>query len=72
MNELRTVYFRNLAREVHPVQLPALEAINACHEHPWEWSLDGKTFADPPEGFVFSEGNGGGIGRVRGAAVRVD
>jgi hypothetical protein len=72
MNELRTVYFRNFAREVHPVQLPAIEAVDACYRHPHEWSLDGKTFADPPEGFIASEGAGGGIGRVRGASVRVD
>jgi hypothetical protein len=72
MTELRTVYYRNAAGEVHPVLLPALEAVNACHRYPHEWSLDGKVFADPPEGFIASEGNGGGIGRVRGAGVRAD
>jgi hypothetical protein len=72
MTELRTVYFKNAAGEVHPVELPALEAITACHKHPHEWSLDGKTFADPPEGFVFSEGTGGGLGRVRGASGRAN
>jgi hypothetical protein len=43
----------------------------ACHHHPIEWSLDGK-FAPPPEGFVFSAGDGGGLGRVAGASVRAD
>jgi hypothetical protein len=72
MTELRTVFFRNVAGEVHPVLLPALEAVNACHRHPNEWSFTADKFAAPPEGFVASEGNGGGIGRVRGAGVRAD
>jgi len=72
MTELRTVFFRNAAGEVHPVRLPAVDAVLTCHKHPHEWSLDGKTFAYPPEGFVFSEGNGGGRGRIQGASVRVD
>jgi hypothetical protein len=72
MTELTTVFFRNLAGEVHEVRLPALEAVNACHKHPHEWSLDGKTFAEAPEGFIASEGNGGGLGRVQGASVRAD
>lgn len=72
MSELRTVYFRNAAGEVHPVKLPAVDAVLACRKHPHEWSLDGETFADAPEGFVFSEGDGGGRGRIAGASVRVD
>jgi hypothetical protein len=71
MTELTTIFFRNAAGEVHPVKLPAIEALSAIRKHPHEWSLTG-VFADPPEGFVPSEGNGGGIGRVQGASVRVD
>jgi hypothetical protein len=41
----RTVFFKNAAGEVHPVRLPAVDAVLVCHRHPWEWSLDGKTFA---------------------------
>jgi hypothetical protein len=72
MTELRTVYFRNAAGEVHPVRLPAIEAASACGRHPHEWSFTADKFADPPEGFVASEGNGGGRGRVQGASVRAD
>lgn len=72
MTDARTVYFKNAAGEVHPVTLPALEAVTACHKHPHEWSRDGKTFAAAPEGFVASEGNGGGLGRLQGASVRAD
>jgi hypothetical protein len=72
MTELRTVYFRNAAGEVHPVRLPAIEAASACGRHPHEWSYSADKFADPPEGFVFSEGDGGGIGRVQGASVKAD
>ena len=72
MNELKTIYFRNAAGEVHPVRLPELDAINACRKHPHEWSLDGETFTEPPEGFVFSEGDGGGRGRIAGASARAD
>ena len=71
MTELRTIYFRNAAGEVHPVQLPAVDAVLVCRKHPHEWSLT-RVFAEPPTGFVASEGDGGGIGRVRGASVRVD
>jgi hypothetical protein len=71
MTELKIVYFRNAAGEVHPVKLPAVHAVLTCRKHPHEWSLTG-VFADPPEGFVASEGNGGGRGRVQGASVRVD
>jgi hypothetical protein len=34
MTELRTVFFRNAAGEVHPVRLPAIEAASACGRHP--------------------------------------
>jgi hypothetical protein len=71
MTELCTVFFRTRAG-VHEVQLPPIEAANACRKHPHEWSTRADKFADPPEGFVASEGNGGGIGRVRGASVRAD
>jgi hypothetical protein len=67
----KVVFFRNAAGEVHEVRLPEIEARLACRKHPLEWSLTA-VFADPPPGFVFSEGDGGGIGRVRGASVRVD
>jgi hypothetical protein len=72
MTELRIVFFRNAAGEVHPVCLPALEAVTACRRHPHEWSFTADKFAAPPKGFVASEGNGGGIGRVRGAGVRAE
>jgi hypothetical protein len=72
MSETRTVYFRTAAGEINPVTLPALEAVTACHKHPHEYSLDGKTFAPAPEGFVASIGNGGGLGRLAGASVRAD
>jgi hypothetical protein len=72
MTELRTANFRNARGEVHPVLLPALEAVIACRRHPHEWSFTADKFSDPPEGFVASEGNGGGIGRVRSAGVRAD
>jgi hypothetical protein len=63
MNAFKTVYFRNAAGEVREVLLPELDAGRAASGHPHEWSLDGK-FADPPEGFVFSESDGGGFRRV--------
>ena len=71
MTELRTVSFRS-RDGVHEVKLPELEARLACRKHPWEWSPDGKTFADPPEGWQPSEGDGGGSGRIQGASVRAD
>ena len=71
MTEFKTVYFRN-ADGVHEVRLPAVDAVLACRKHPHEWSLDGKTFVEPPEGFVPSEGDGGGRGRIAGASVRAD
>jgi hypothetical protein len=70
MTELTTVYFRS-RDGVKEVKLPAVDAVLTCRKHPHEWSLTG-VFADPPEGFVASEGNGGGRGRVQGASVRVD
>lgn len=63
MNELTTVYFRS-ASGVHEVKLPAVDAVLTCRKHPHEWSLTG-VFAEPPEGFVASEGDGGGLGRVQ-------
>lgn len=72
MTETKTAYFKNAAGEVHPVTLPALEAVTACHRHPHEWSLDGKTFAPPPEGFVATEGDGGGLNPLRGASINFD
>jgi hypothetical protein len=47
MTELRTVFFRNAAGEVHPVRLPAIEAASACGRHPHEWSYSADKFADP-------------------------
>jgi hypothetical protein len=47
MSDTKTVHFRNADGRVEPVTLPAPEAVTACHKHPHEWSLDGKTFADP-------------------------
>jgi hypothetical protein len=70
MSEHFTVYFKS-ASGVHQVKLPATDALLATRKHPWEWSLT-KVFADPPEGFVFSEGDGGGRGRVAGASVKAD
>jgi hypothetical protein len=70
MSEHFTVFFKS-ASGVHEVKLPEIEARSACRKHPHEWSLT-RVFADPPEGFVFSEGDGGGRGRIAGASVRVD
>jgi hypothetical protein len=70
MTELKTVYFRS-RDGVHEVKLPAVDAVLTCRKRPHEWSLSG-VFAEPPEGFVPSEGSGGGIARVRGGSVRVD
>ena len=71
MTELTTVYFRS-RDGVKEVKLPAVDAVLTCRKHPHEWALTPDTFADPPEGFVFSEGDGGGIGRVQGASVKAD
>jgi hypothetical protein len=70
MTQHTTVYFKS-ADGVHAVKLPAGEALSATRKHPHEWSLT-RVFADPPEGFVFSEGDGGGRGRIAGASVRAD
>ena len=70
MSEHFTVFFKS-AYGVHAVKLPAGEALQATRKFPHEWSLT-RVFADPPEGFVFSEGDGGGRGRIQGASVRVD
>jgi hypothetical protein len=72
MGTTRTVYFRNAAGEVHPVRLPAVDAVLACRKHPHEWSLRPDTFTEPPEGWVGSEGDGGGRGRIAGASVKAD
>ena len=70
MSEHFTVYFKS-ASGVHPVKLPAGEALSCTRKFPFEWSLT-RVFADPPEGWVPSEGDGGGRGRVQGASVRAD
>ena len=72
MTQQMTVYFKNAAGEVHPVTLPEIEARLACRKHAVEWSLTGDGHAPAPEGFVFSEGAGGGRGRIAGASVRAD
>jgi hypothetical protein len=72
MTELATIYFKNAAGEVHPVRMADGDAVLVCHKHPWEWALMPGSFAPAPEGFVFSEGNGGGRGRIAGASVRAD
>jgi hypothetical protein len=68
----RTVYFRNAAGEVHPVRMGPVDAVLVCHKHPVEWALTRDGHAQAPEGFVFSEGDGGGRGRIAGASVRAD
>jgi hypothetical protein len=65
-----TVYFKS-ADGVKAVKLPANEALLASRKFPFEWSLT-KVFADPPEGWQPSEGDGGGRGRIAGASVRAD
>jgi hypothetical protein len=65
-----TVYFKS-ADGVKAVKLPATEALLATRRHPHEWSLT-RVFADAPPGWVPSEGDGGGRGRVAGASVRAD
>jgi hypothetical protein len=65
-----TVFFKS-GDGVKAVKLPASEALLCTRKHPHEWSLT-RVFADPPEGFVFSEGDGGGRGRVQGASVKAD
>jgi hypothetical protein len=63
-----TVYFKS-AGGVKAVKLPAIEALSCTRKFPFEWSLT-KVFADPPPGWVPSEG--GGRGRIAGASVRAD
>jgi hypothetical protein len=65
-----TVYFKS-ADGVKAVKLPAGEALQATRKHPHELSLS-RVFADPPEGWQPSEGDGGGRGRIAGASVRAD
>jgi hypothetical protein len=66
-NANRTVYFRGLDG-IHAVLLPATDALLAALHHPVEWSLTPDGHARAPEGFVFSAGNGGGLG----ASVKAD
>jgi hypothetical protein len=63
----RVVFFR--ARDgIHEVLLPAVDALLAVRHHPIEWSLTRDGHAPAPKGFVFSAGNGGGLG----ASVKAD
>jgi hypothetical protein len=71
MSEHFTVYFKS-ADGVHPVKLPATEALQVTRKHPHEWSLTRFGFADAPEGWQPSEGDGGGRGRIAGASVKAD
>jgi hypothetical protein len=66
-----TVFYK-AADGVKAVKLPAGEALQATRRHPHEWSLTRYGFADPPAGWVPSEGDGGGRGRIAGASVRAD
>jgi hypothetical protein len=70
MSEHFTCYFKS-ADGVHAVKLPAGEALQATRKHPHEWSLT-RVFADPPAGWIPSEGDGGGRGRIAGASVKAD
>jgi hypothetical protein len=70
MSQHFTVYFKS-ADGVHPVKLPANEALSCTRKHPHEWSLT-HVFADPPEGWQPSAGDGGGRGRIAGASVKAD
>jgi hypothetical protein len=65
-----TVYFLS-SSGVHAVKLPASEALQATRKFPWEWSLT-RVFAEAPEGWIPSEGDGGGCGSVQGAGVRAN
>jgi hypothetical protein len=67
---MTTVYFKS-ADGVKAVKLPASEALSCTRKHPWEWSLT-RIFADPPEGWVSSEGEGGGRSRIACASVKAD
>jgi hypothetical protein len=66
-----TVYFKS-ADGVKAVRLPANEALQATRRHPHEWALTRFGFADAPEGWQPSEGDGGGRGRIAGASVKAD
>jgi hypothetical protein len=70
MSEHFTVYFLS-SSGVHAVKLPASEALQATRKFPWEWSLT-RVFAEAPECWQPSAGDGGGRGRVQGASVRAD
>jgi hypothetical protein len=60
-----TIYFKNSSGEVHPVRLPATDALLACRHHPVEWALTPDGFAPAPEGFAFSAGDGRGRASVK-------
>ncbi len=72
MTDIVICYFRNAEGAVHEVRLPAIEAVSACQRHPHEWAHTADGHTSPPEGAVFSIGNGGGIGRIRGPSSRAD
>jgi hypothetical protein len=67
----RTVYFRGLDG-IHEVLLPVTDALLAVRHHPVEWSLTRDGHAPSPEGFVFSAGDGGGLGSIAGESVKAD
>jgi hypothetical protein len=69
MTEQMTKVFFKSSDGVHEVLLPANEAVLAAIKHPIEWSLTRDGHAPAPERFVFSSGNGGGIG-LRGTSIR--
>jgi hypothetical protein len=71
MSEFKVVYFKS-ANGVHEIKLAGLDASQAIFRHPHEWSHTPTGFKEPPEGFQFSTGNGGGGWPTRGTSVRVD
>jgi hypothetical protein len=83
-DELVTVFRKSANRRIEAVDVSRDEAEHAVSRWPFAWSLtpDPKwfarwpwppgVFAEPPEGFVPAESNGGGRGRVQGASVRAD
>jgi len=68
--DLVTVYFKNAEGAVSPVKLVPLDANHAVQRRPRHWSRTADGFASPPEGAVFSTGDGGGRGRLAGASVK--
>jgi hypothetical protein len=71
MTEHVNAYFRGLDG-ISEVRLRVADAVELCHDHPIEWALMPASFARAPAGFVFSEGDGGGRGRIAGASVRAE